>query len=865
MIQRQSSVTDQYDRPVPGAEVYVYDSTTNAAAVLTSDGVIALAQPVKTDEFGVYTYWADTGLYREEIRYGGKLRYREAGIGIGAPQPSTEGVATRAAMAAVTGAVTGNARRLSEAGREGVFQFDSSNLSALVTADPNQGIYVAPASAPTGAAGAWVRKYDGTINIKWFGAKGDGVTVDYAAFVACQTYIGAVARAGYGYNYGVPSVRMPFGVYNFAGNPFDLIFPIHWFGEGGGGSGNGTVCKWNNTSSGWRDQFVDTTGDTGVQAPTAGSGSGAIVEDVAFFGGFDSLNEAERHGVLCRGKISTIRCSFFDWAGDGLRVDANVGGGHQGNANTAVSEDCFAQNCRNGVLTVGGDANACNIRNFSTVNCRRWGVLEGSFLGNQIIGGHWDGNSRTTWNTGAANHPISYVHDSGNWYFAIHGQEVGASTNRPSTTTADNTWWGFWQAGGASPGNGIPTWFNGIAVRSGGPIIVDGLSNNSGVAFPHVETNGVSQYDQYATIIGGQTGTAVKVSAGALGRNQLGRIRAANAGIEVAGQLVVLGGITGQGNSNAFGVASGTVTDNTFNLDSNSTSNLINFRVGGVAKTTIANVNNALYYDTVGVGSHNFRLNGGSALTIASTGLTVNNGGLTTSPDVTGVLEVGRYSAGFPDAFIRPSATASNLKLKSPDNTDRVAISNTGIVFSNPLLFGAVTSFNAAGVLQAAAVPAFAGGDITSAGASLVLTLAAATVVAKVAGQALAPASVVATSDIRTSGGKIGYNTGAGGTQAQATSKATGVTLNKVSGEITLNAANLAADTTVSFVFTNSQIEAGDNIAFSHASVGTFGAYIINAHGYGAGSCTIDIHNATPGALAEAIVVRFTVLKGATA
>jgi hypothetical protein len=97
MIQRQSSVLDQYDRPVPGAEVYVYNSATNAAAVLTSDGVIPLAQPIETDQFGVYTYWADTGVYREEIRYGGKLRYREAGIALGSPsQPPTEAVASRA-------------------------------------------------------------------------------------------------------------------------------------------------------------------------------------------------------------------------------------------------------------------------------------------------------------------------------------------------------------------------------------------------------------------------------------------------------------------------------------------------------------------------------------------------------------------------------------------------------------------------------------------------------------------------------------------------------------------------------------------------------------------------------------------------
>lgn len=46
---------------------------------------------------------------------------------------------------------------LEESGREGPFVWDSSDLSADVTADPNQGSFVAPTSASTGASGAWRR------------------------------------------------------------------------------------------------------------------------------------------------------------------------------------------------------------------------------------------------------------------------------------------------------------------------------------------------------------------------------------------------------------------------------------------------------------------------------------------------------------------------------------------------------------------------------------------------------------------------------------------------------------------------------------------------------------------------------------
>lgn len=109
----------------------------------------------------------------------------------------------------------------------------------------------------------------------------------------------------------------------------------------------------------------------------------------------------------------------------------------------------------------------------------------------------------------------------------------------------------------------------------------------------------------------------------------------------------------------------------------------------------------------------------------------------------------------------------------------------------------------------------------------------------------------------------FGYGTGAGGTVTQATSKATGVTLNSRCGQITLNAAALAADTTVSFVLTNSAIAAGDVLILNHISGGTAGSYLLNARS-AAGSATIDVRNITAGSLSEAIVIAFAVIKATT-
>ena len=106
----------------------------------------------------------------------------------------------------------------------------------------------------------------------------------------------------------------------------------------------------------------------------------------------------------------------------------------------------------------------------------------------------------------------------------------------------------------------------------------------------------------------------------------------------------------------------------------------------------------------------------------------------------------------------------------------------------------------------------------------------------------------------------IGYSTGAGGAETQLTNKSTGVTLNKITGAITMNNASLAADTTVSFVLTDSAIAATDAIGVIHESGGTLGAYSFGSTA-GAGSATISVHNNTPGALGEAIVLRFVVIK----
>lgn len=115
-------------------------------------------------------------------------------------------------------------------------------------------------------------------------------------------------------------------------------------------------------------------------------------------------------------------------------------------------------------------------------------------------------------------------------------------------------------------------------------------------------------------------------------------------------------------------------------------------------------------------------------------------------------------------------------------------------------------------------------------------------------------------------GAGVGYGTGAGGTVTQITSRTTGVTLNKLCGKITLFTATLAADTEVTFAFTNSLIAAGDILVFNVVGGAVVkSGYFVNAISF-AGGATMYVRNVTPtGSASEAPQIAFAVIKAVQA
>jgi hypothetical protein len=234
-------------------------------------------------------------------------------------------------------------------------------------------------------------------------------------------------------------------------------------------------------------------------------------------------------------------------------------------------------------------------------------------------------------------------------------------------------------------------------------------------------------------------------------------------------------------------------------------------------------------------------------------------------PIATGVSGLGTSVATF---LATPSS--ANLRAALTDETGAgSAVFSTSPTIASPTLtapvLGTVASGNISActstsmvlttpTLTAPALGTVASGNISACtSTSMVLTT-------PVLGAATGTSLNTTGNQTITGAGKQGYATGSGGAVTQLTSKATGVTLDKTNGQITMNNASLGATSIVSFTLTNSTIEAGDIIVMNHISGGTLGAYSFNAS-TAAGSASINVSNLTLGALTDAIVLRFAVIK----
>lgn len=108
---------------------------------------------------------------------------------------------------------------------------------------------------------------------------------------------------------------------------------------------------------------------------------------------------------------------------------------------------------------------------------------------------------------------------------------------------------------------------------------------------------------------------------------------------------------------------------------------------------------------------------------------------------------------------------------------------------------------------------------------------------------------------------KVGSSSG--GAVTQATSRTTGVTINKPSGEISLFSATTTANQITTFTLTNSFI--GDNDVVKVCQKSGTGLYFCHVTNVAAGSCKISVHTVSAVTTAEAPKLSFVVISGAIA
>ena len=651
---------------------------------------------------------------------------------------------SRTVMAAMLG-TSGATVTLTESGREGLFVWSGSNLSARVTADPGQGVYVPPTTDTTGASGAWVRKFSGPHNVMWFGAVADDATDTSTAFTRAISFLNAaalsfVAYSGSGAGEATGELFIPKGEYYLGTTTLDLTYTTIITGESvGEAGGHGTKLRWAAGCDGIRVQRFNTTGATGNLGAgpyTYPGGDASIIRGLYLKGAF-STTEGDYHGIRLRARASVRDCTIDSFQGDGVHIHAT--GATDGNANCSELYRVYATANRRGFYCTSNDTNACSFINCSAIGNRQSGVHDNAFITNTYLNCHVASNGYG--GTGTAGLPAIGCSSGGNLYAVVLGQESGAASNAPSGTTADNTWWLYWKAGGAT--TGFPAFSAGTQTfRAGGGFVTEGSATTALFGC-------YSEGDQPPTQLGQNT----LVSSGGYGTRVVGGGHAFASGNEVRLSSLFVGDGT------------------TVYFHANSSHTRV--RTG------------VFYIDAVG-----------SAWSIHGR----QSDGATEDWQVYGV---GSYAN-----YYTTNNASNGHRFQTQTGGDIAVINDSGVAIQ-----GTKTLTT--------------GGLISSSSA--------------------------------TAG--IGYATGAGGTVTQATSRTTGVTLNKVCGTITLVSAAGSA-TYQSFTVTNSTVAANDTIRVNQQS-GT-DLYEIHVTAVAAGSFRVT-YRTTGGTTTEQPVFNFAVTKGVAA
>jgi hypothetical protein len=455
-------------------------------------------------------------------------------------------------------------------------------------------------------------------NVKDYGATGDGVTNDSAAFVAAIAAAKAAAvNDVIGFYKASTRVYVPPGHYYMGTTTLEITHTFIFEGDGSGlgGASYPAKLRWAANTTGIRVQRYNTSGAGTTDGVTHYGGDCTVIRGLHLVGAWTST-EGEYHGIHAKARVSVEYSRVEKFQGDGIysNASAGVGGSGEGNANISRVFGCSFLNNRNNLYLDGADTNIWLVMGNDFQSARQWNDWDSSFLGNNHFSNHADTGGMVDGST-----PCIAV-QGGNRYCVKKGQEAGASTNAPSGTTADNTWWYYMGAGGISTTFNMRAWVSGTTYRSGGSYRGDG-EGNAGNLFSgcyHEGGQPFAQIDPPALVSGGSMRPFVKGVACLYGGTQ----------IASDGGFVAAKNLTAFGNTHQLGPQSGAAIDTNLELFNTGTSSLLNFWriIAGVPtyEGFVGMIAGTAYL--TGIGGVHLRVNNVETANITSTGIDLVTG-----------------------------------------------------------------------------------------------------------------------------------------------------------------------------------------------------------------------------------------------
>lgn len=275
-----------------------------------------------------------------------------------------------------------------------------------------------------GGTTKWYELAEAQVTPQMFGAKGDGVTDDWQAFVDAMAYGGG-------------DVYVPAASY-YLSKTLNIKRPVHLHGPANFLRGFVASLRFPTDVVGLFVHRADTNSDAAgipsIGASTTG-GDGAIITNLEIIsnnGNMPSVTQdSAAHGIWlkARARLQNVRVAGFK--GNGAHIvataSATTDADLYGNANHWQIDGLRSErNCGHGVFLDGADVNAGSGINVDCTGNGRWGLYEDSFLGNAYPSGlHF-----------AANGMLGYCHYEGNRYYTIN--EALAGSTVPGT---DATVW----------------------------------------------------------------------------------------------------------------------------------------------------------------------------------------------------------------------------------------------------------------------------------------------------------------------------------------------------------------------------------------------------------------------------------------